>query len=473
MKLIPEKYHQLVFETVEQARDGIFWLDKKGVIHMANRAACNSLNYSRSEILKMKITDIGFSPPSLHYENVWQKTKSKNVYQFEVMHKRKNHVLYPVEVITYHIRLDAEKEYICAFFRDISDKKETETKLIKALKELKDLKGKLEEENAYLRDEIKFNHEFADIIGQSNEIKNVLNKATQVAKSQTTVLITGETGTGKELIARAVHNLSDRKNESFIHLNCASLPETLIESELFGYDKGAFTGADSRKIGRFELADGGTIFLDEIAELPISLQSKLLKVLQGNEFERLGSMESTKVDIRVIAATNKNLEARVAEGLFRDDLFFRLNVFPIDVPPLRKRREDIPLLVKYFLTNFSKQFGKKICRISERSLQYLFKYTWPGNIRELKNIIERAVIICTGTELKIDEPIFNKFQHSNNITNLFEMEKQHIKKILDRTAWKVSGKNGAAELLGLKPTTLEARMKKLNIKRPPKVGYLP
>lgn len=477
MKRIPEKYHQLIFETIEQARDGMFWLDEKGNIRMANLAACNSLNYPRAELLKMKISDIGFSAPPVLYQNVWDTTKTRHVHQFEVRHKRKDNIIYPVEVITYYVCLDtklnSKKEYICAFFRDITSKKKTEIKLKKALKELKVLKRKLEEENTFLREEIKISSRFSNIIGESQILKDVLKQVEQVAETQATVLISGETGTGKELIARAIHQLSDRKEKSFIHLNCAALPETLIESELFGYDKGAFTGAENRKIGRFELADGGTIFLDEIAELPFNLQSKLLKVLQENEFERLGSMESTQVDIRVIAATNKNLESLVDKGLFRDDLFYRLNVFPIEIPALRKRKEDIPLLVNFFLKIYSKKFGKKINHIAQSSMKNLIDYPWPGNVRELRNIVERAIIISTGSKLVFDEKIFNKSTRPDNVTNLFEKEKQHIITILERTAWKVSGEKGAAELLGLKPTTLEARMKKLNIQRPSKIESSP
>lgn len=473
LKLIPEKYNQLTFETVEQARDGIFWIDEKGYIHMANMAACNALSYTRAELLTMNISEIDIDVPPDRFKDLWNTTKTKGVCQLEARHKRKDNLVYPVEVITYYVSLGSDEEYMCAFFRDISDKKETETKLRSALKEVTELKKKLEEENTYLREEIKFNYEFANVIGQSHELKEVLEKVKQVAGTLATVLITGETGTGKELIARAVHHLSDRKNKSFIHLNCASLPGTLIESELFGYDKGAFTGADRQKIGRFELADGGTIFLDEIAELPVKLQSKMLKVLQEKEFERLGSMESTKVDIRVIAATNKNLEALVADGRFRDDLYYRLNVFPIEMPPLRERKEDIPLLVNFFVDKFSKIMGKKINRVSKESMENLISYHWPGNVRELKNIVERGTIVAKGHTLhfELPEASASKFCAGGmNLQGLKELEKQHLLEVLGKTQWRIRGINGAAEILGLKPSTLEYRMKKFNITRPIRIN---
>jgi len=466
LKRLLKKYNRLAYETIEQARDGIFWLDKNGNIQMANMAACDTLKYTRTELLKMNISEIDIDVPPEKYKNVWEITKTKGRYIFEARHKRKDNVVYPVEILCYYTYLNPEEEYLCAFFRNISEKKEIEANLRKTLEELSALKKKLEDENIYLREEIKLNYDFTNIIGESNGLKKVLAQVEQVADTKATVLILGETGTGKELIARAIHNYSSRKRKPFIHVNCASLPQSLIESELFGYEKGAFTGANIRKIGRFELADGGTIFLDEIAELPLELQPKLLKILQDNEFERLGSTETTKVDIRIIAATNKNLEELVAKGLFREDLFYRLNVFPIEIPPLRERKEDIPLLVKYFVEKFSKAMGKKFDRISQKSMQYLVNYPWPGNVRELKNIIERTTIISKGNKLEIDNCFLKNTSRSKNVTNLFEVEKQHIINILESTSWKVSGRGGAAELLGLKPTTLEARMKKMNIKRP-------
>jgi transcriptional regulator with GAF, ATPase, and Fis domain len=270
------------------------------------------------------------------------------------------------------------------------------------------------------------------------------------------------------LIARAVHNLSERKNRALVKINCAALPANLIESELFGHERGAFTGALNKRIGRFELADKGTIFLDEIGEIPIELQSKLLRVLQEGELERLGSSRTVSVDVRVIAATNRNLLEEIEKGTFREDLYYRLNVFPIDVPPLRERREDVPLLVNHFLSKFEIRFGKKIGLVTKKVMDELINYPWPGNVRELENVIERAVIISSGNKLELGNSLPNKMSVSKKqkIVTLEEYERAYILKILELTTWRVSGEKGAAKILGLNRTTLEARMKKLGIRRP-------
>ena len=272
-----------------------------------------------------------------------------------------------------------------------------------ALLELQELKDRLELENKYLQQEIKLEHNFEEIISKSKRFRKVLNQLEQVAATDATVLILGESGTGKELIARAVHNVSKRKDRALVKVNCAALPATLIESELFGHEKGAFTGALGRKIGRFELADGGTLFLDEIGELPLELQPKLLRVLQEGEFERLGNPETKKVNVRIIAATNRDLIEEVNKGNFREDLFYRLNVFPLEIPPLRERKEDIPLLASHFLLKYSSAFGKKVDSIGQTSINHLSNYSWPGNVRELENVIERAVITTTGNKLNLEE----------------------------------------------------------------------
>jgi formate hydrogenlyase transcriptional activator len=328
-------------------------------------------------------------------------------------------------------------------------------------------KARLEAQNVYLQEEIKVTHNFEELIGGSTSLKKVLKNVERVAPTDSTVLITGETGTGKELIARAIHNLSPRKGRPLVKVNCAAIPAGLIESELFGHEKGAFTGALMKKMGRFELADKGTIFLDEIGELPLDLQSKLLRVLQEGEFERVGGTQTFKVNVRVIAATNRDLEQQTKAGHYRPDLYYRLNVFPIHLPALREREGDIPLLVQYFVRKFAVNFGKKIDRIPERMMTALQRYPWPGNIRELEHVIERAVILSEGPEL---EPIdwlsssHSKTGEGKTLT-LEEMERQHIVDVLDQTNWRVSGEKGAAKILGLNPTTLEARMKKLDITR--------
>ena len=329
-------------------------------------------------------------------------------------------------------------------------------------------KARLEAQAVYLQEEIKGTHNFEELIGSSSSLKKVLKNIERVAPTDSTVLITGETGTGKELIARAIHNLSPRKNKPLVKVNCAAIPAGLIESELFGHEKGAFTGALTKKMGRFEVADKGTIFLDEIGELPLDLQSKLLRVLQEGEFERVGGTQTFKVNVRVIAATNRNLEQLSKTGQYRPDLYYRLNVFPIHLPALRERDGDIPLLAQYFVRKFATNLGKKIDRIPERMIAALQRYQWPGNIRELEHVIERAVILSEGSEL---EPI-DWLSQSDNKTGmartmtLEEMERQHITDILEQTNWRVSGDKGAAKILGLNPTTLEARMKKLGISRP-------
>lgn len=329
--------------------------------------------------------------------------------------------------------------------------------------------ARLQAQNQYLQEEIKLNNNFEEIISKSKNFQKVLQQLERVASTDATVLILGESGTGKELLARAVHNISNRSKRPLVKVNCATLPANLIESELFGHEKGAFTGAMDKKIGRFELADGGTIFLDEIAELPVELQAKLLRVLQEGEFERLGNPRTMKVNVRVIAATNRNLEQAIDKKEFREDLFYRLNVFPIVSPPLRDRKEDIPLLVKHFCQKHEAKIGKKIIHIEPEVIEALMEYNWPGNIREVENLIERAMIISHGNTLEYGDwlPVSKTTagNSKNTLLKLEDVEKEHIIEMLKRANWKVSGEKGAAKMLGMNATTLEARMKKLGIKR--------
>jgi len=353
------------------------------------------------------------------------------------------------------------------WIQDITESKQADLDLKAALSEIKELKEKLEAERAYLQEEIKLEYNYENIIGQSDEIHYVLYKVEQIAASATTVLVLGETGTGKELVARAIHSLSLRKDRALIKINCAALPANLIESELFGHEKGAFTGAHARQLGRFEVANGATLFLDEIGELPLELQPKLLRVIQDGEFERLGSAQTIKVDVRVIAATNRHLEVEVRKGRFREDLWYRLNVFPITVPPLRERREDISLLVDYFVDKISKRLGKSIESIPTTVMKELQNYHWPGNVRELENVLERAVINSSGPKLHLMDEL--KKPHTNSTAaskTLDEIERDYIVQVLEQTHWKVSGKNGAAGILGLDRSTLRARMRKLGIIKP-------
>jgi formate hydrogenlyase transcriptional activator len=353
-------------------------------------------------------------------------------------------------------RMKAEKEL---------EKANEELKL--RLKEIESLKNQLQLENKYLQEEIKLTYNFEEIISRSKDFQKILQQIQQVASTDATVLVLGESGTGKELIARAVHNISNRSKRPLVKVNCATLPANLIESELFGHEKGAFTGAMERKIGRFELADGGSIFLDEIGELPVELQAKLLRVLQEGEFERLGNPKTMKVNVRVIAATNRNLQLAIEKKEFREDLYYRLNVFPIICPPLRDRKEDIPLLVKHFCKKHEGKIGRTITNIPTKVMDALMTYDWPGNIRELENIIERAMILSQNGVLEYGEwiPVEKITVTKGNAARLDDVEKEHIVEVLQKTGWKVSGEKGAAKILGLNATTLEARMKKLGIKR--------
>ena len=355
---------------------------------------------------------------------------------------------------------------------DITDRKlseeallETTGRLAEANQQVAKLNERLERENVYLQGEVKLDHNHREVIGDSESIRRVLQKAEQVAPTDSTVLVLGETGTGKELIARTIHDLSRRKGRLMVKVNCAALPASLVESELFGREKGAFTGALTREIGRFELAHGSTILLDEIGELPVELQSKLLRVLQEGEFERLGGPKTIKVDVRVIAATSRNLQQAVREGKFREDLFYRLNVFPITIPPLRERREDIPPLVWHFVNELSQRMGRSVETIHGSTMDAFKSYPWPGNIRELRNVIERFLITSTSTVFRAELPAADTDGARAHAQTFEEVERNHILHILEMTGWRVRGDGGAAQILGLKPTTLESRMQKLSIVR--------
>jgi PAS domain S-box-containing protein len=356
--------------------------------------------------------------------------------------------------------------------RDITKRKEGEIKLQNAYSEIATLKAQLEADRTYLREEIKLEHDYEKIIGDSDMMKYVLFRAEQVAPTDTTVLILGETGTGKELIARAIHNAGTRKARPLIKVDCASLPANLIESELFGHERGAFTGAVEKRVGRFELANGATLFLDEIGELPLELQPKLLRVVQDGEFERLGSSQTLHTDVRIIAATNRNLEEDVLKKHFRMDLWYRLSVFTISIPPLRERSEDIVLLVKYMIKHFERKLGKRIRSIPTSVFTKLQNYTWPGNIRELENMIECAVINTQGDRLQLEDSLDAHRPEDVEspdlpIKSLEEIEREHILLVLRKTNWKIHGKDGAAALLDINPSTLRGRMRKREIRRPP------
>jgi PAS domain S-box-containing protein len=354
---------------------------------------------------------------------------------------------------------------IAAVFGQVLARRKGDEALRTALAEVERLKEDLHEENVQLRRETRQLVGSTSVVGRSSEIRRVLEQIRQVAATDATVLLLGETGTGKELFATQIHELSPRRARAMVRVNCAAIPATLIESELFGREKGAFTGALARQVGRFELADASTIFLDEIGDLPFEVQVKLLRVIEERKIERLGSPRSIPVDTRIIAATHRDLEQSIASGAFREDLFYRLNVFPIRVPPLRDRAEDVPMLVWRFVEEFSKAFGKRIDSISKESLAALQQYSWPGNIRELRNVVERAMITASGPRLTINLPSASAAA-TRRSSRLVDVEREHIRGVLERTGWRIRGAGGAADRLGLKPTTLETRMSKLGLKRP-------
>ncbi len=453
------KYRQLFLTE----RDAILIVDAETQkFKDANESTLNLYGYTREEFLKLGLFDITAEPEKTE-KSLERVLKKKSISIPVRYHKKKDGTLFPAEISASVFELKG-RTMICGSIRDITERLRADEELRQALSEIKDLKEQLYAETIYLREEIKLQHEHGEFIGQSHIIRNVLAKAEQVANTDSTVLLLGETGTGKELLAHTIHNLSQRKNKALVKVNCSALPSTLIESELFGHEKGAFTDARSQQIGRFEIANDGTIFLDEIGELSPDLQVKLLRVLQEGQFERLGNPKTIKVNVRIIAASNRDLEEAVRVGTFREDLYYRLNVFPISVPPLRERQADIPLLVWNFVSEFDKKMGKKIKSISMKTMNSLQNYDWPGNVRELRNVIERAMILSKGPTLFIELPKIKEPKEYHGRA-LNDIEKKHINKVLEMTGWRVRGKNGAAEILGLKPTTLESKMRKLGIKR--------
>ena len=451
----------LVFTYVNPATQWVLGYSPEEWIGSPLSKHCNEENYSKTLQVIADVMDKGPKDPDLVFETVFF---------------NKNHEPIPFE-IRGKINYDEKGNPVSlqGVARDISERRHAEEELQNAFDTIKVLKDQLEAENIYLRDEMELKDGYGDIIGTSDPMKYVMHRMRQVARTKATVLLTGETGTGKGIFARFLHRESNRRDKPFVNVPCAGLPANLIESELFGREKGAFTGSTARQIGRFELAHGGSIFLDEIGELPIELQAKLLRVIEEGEFERLGNPHPVKVDVRVIASTNRNLEEEIKNGRFRKDLFYRLNVFPVTLPPLRQRREDISLLVEFFVGRFSNSFGKRIERTPKNIMKDLEDYAWPGNVRELINVIERAVIVSNGPELRLAEKIGSSpiLDHRKQTPNeaegrkgLAEMEREHILRILKETGWKIEGPAGAAAGLRMNPSTLRARMKKLGIKRP-------
>ena len=500
LKVSETRYRRL-FET---AQDGILLLDADtGQILDVNPFLLDMLGYSHKDFLGKKLWEIGPFSDIAASRLRFSELQTKGYVRYEHLPlETKDGRLIDVEFVSNVYLVDHEKIIQCnvrditlrkqaeeglqkaydemdlrvkertedlveanqQLLWEIEERKKAEEALLETLKEVKQLKNQLREENLYLKEEFNLLNSHEDIVGNSEAIMTVLKQIEQVAPTGSTVLIQGDTGTGKELLAHAIHNLSARKGRLMIKVNCAALPPTLIESELFGREKGAFTGALSKQIGRFELADASTIFLDEIDALPLELQAKLLRVLESGEFERLGSPRTVKVNVRIISATNRELAKLVSDGGFREDLYYRLNVFQIIVPSLRERREDILPLVWSFVQEFSKRMGKRIESIPQKYVEALQAYPWPGNVRELRNVTERAMIITNGHVLRLDVPMSAQSRADQSGT-LEEVEKRRIVEVLNTTGWQVSGKDGAAEILGINPKTLTSRMQRLGIQR--------
>lgn len=448
---------------------GIQILDDQGEHVMWNTAFLRILGYSQSEGEDLNLSDRTFPDDRNRCDEMIENLKSGQCrdksLQIRYYH-RSGHLTYCHLVASSITDTKDRVQYIIMMIVDITDQKNSEKKLKTALSDVQDLTRQLEAENIYLQQEIKLDHNFDQIIGNSLALKLVLKDVEKVAGTDSTVLILGETGTGKELIARAIHSLSHRNTRPLLKVNCASLPGSLIESELFGHEKGAFTGAAARHKGRFELANGGTLFLDEIGELPLELQPKLLRILQEGEFERVGGSATLKTDARIITATNRNLKQMTIDREFRKDLYYRLNVFPIYLPPLNQRREDIPLLIHHFVKKTCKRTGKEIKSVTSRFIEILQSRNWIGNIRELENLIQRTIVMTDSNVL--DRPAElsdSRAELPDTAAALAEVEKNHILKILELTRWQIEGTDGAARILDINPSTLRSRMKKHGISK--------
>jgi PAS domain S-box-containing protein len=457
-----EKRWGNLLESVELVVIGI---NPQGIVNYINPYYLKTTGFQEEEVLTRPFSEVMHqSEQELFAKNFasLKNTKTQPHYQNVILTKSGKEKIISWTMVALY---DRENQYIGSLVigADVTEREE-------AFREVQQLKDRLQEENIYLQEEIILDHNFRNIIGKSKELKYVLARISQVAPTNATVLIEGETGTGKELVARAIHHSSHQKDRPLVKINCTTIPAALFESELFGHVKGAFTGADRDRKGRFEIAHKGVLFLDEIAEMPIELQPKLLRVLEEGMFEQLGSNKTQKVEVRIITATNRNLKQEVEKGTFREDLYYRLSTYPISMPPLRKRKDDILPLVEYFVDQFSRKLGKHIDKISKDTQEILLDYDWPGNVRELRNVIERAVIGSSDKILVLSEILSRRNTESINIDSgivpLQDMERQHILKALEVCANKISGKNGAAEMLGLHPNTLHFRMQKLGIKKP-------
>ena len=450
-----------LFEKLfEFSPDAVIVVDLTGAIIRANAQAERIFGYERQEMIGQSVEMLmperfrSIHPEHRTHYNTNPHRRPMGA-GLDLFGKRKDGTEFPVDIMLGPVETE-NGSLVLGVIRDLSQVKEVEEAL-----------RRIEEEKRYLEEELITTHQFEEIIGASSGLKRVLKQVETVAPTDATVLILGETGTGKELVARAIHNLSPRRDRSFVKLNCSAIPAGLLESELFGHEKGAFTGAIAQRIGRLELAHQGTLFLDEIGDLPLELQPKILRALQEKEFERLGSTRTIPVNVRLVAATNRNLTKMVEQREFRSDLYYRLRVFPMEVPPLRERAEDIPLLVKYFVTQHARRMNRHIETISPEIMRALTRWQWPGNVRELENFMERAVILSPGPGLRapLAELELAPEPASETTANLHDAEREHILRVLREAKGVLSGSGGAAERLGLKRTTLNSKLKKLGIKR--------
>ncbi len=482
--LLTMRQYELILEA---AGEGIYVLDQFGMTTYMNPTAAQMLGWSMEELIgKPNHSMVHHSKPDgSHYPKqecpIYAAFKDGAVHHVDdEVFWRKDGSSFPVDYTSTPILEDKQLVGAVVVFKDITERRNAEQALEKAHAEVESMKERLEYENVYLQEEIRSQHNFKDIIGQSKKILHTLKQIELVAPTYASVLISGESGTGKELLARAIHERSDRSQRPMIRVNCAAIPQELFESEFFGHVKGSFTGAVKDRAGRFELADGGTIFLDEVGEIPLELQSKLLRVLQEGECQRVGEEKPRQIDVRVIAATNKDLKAAAEAQEFREDLYYRLNVFPLEAAPLRERKEDIPLLASYFIELISKKINRPEPKLTMGNIQQLQTYDWPGNIRELQNLIERAIILSVGGQLSFQLPGITETSDSNTFFPLASEEttnsisyyteaerhnrdRNNILAALNHADWKISGTGGAAELLEIKPTTLTSRMKTLGI----------
>ena len=479
--------HELILSA---AGEGIYGISVDGLGTFVNPASVVMTGWEPEDIIGKPVHDLHHHtrPDGTHYPRedcpIYAAFCDGLVHQCDdEVFWRKDGSCFPVEYTSTPIYENKKLAGAVVVFRDISERRKNEQALQQAYAEVEKMKQRLEMENVYLQEEIRTGHDFKYIVGQSHAIKQVLNQIELVAPTMATVLIAGESGTGKELIARAIHDRSERRNRPLIRVNCAAIPHELFESEFFGHVKGSFTGAIKDRAGRFELADGGTIFLDEVGEIPLNLQSKLLRVLQEGQYERVGDEKTRHVDVRLIAATNRNLKTEVENQRFREDLYFRLNVFPVEAVPLRERLEDVPLLTEHFISSICKKLNRSEPRLTKANIKQLQSYSWQGNIRELQNVIERAIIISQGNRMTFEVPpniSTNKTHFSQALqtseldenasqslyteTERLSRDRANIILALKASNNKISGSNGAAEMLGIKPTTLASRIKNMNIK---------